>query len=191
MPLFVVEKKTDVVGRIIALGVDLLVGEKLDLRIGVAKQRDQGLRHRHAQAAAVCALELRRIGEPAHAVPQRADRQLDQHLLVAAVVIVGEDEAIADERLDAHPDVVALGAADPALRDGRLVQDVAGVEIGKPDAPGASALRHDDARAKVKIETQSVGARLGRELGGKREMRLRRRFRRARRAACRRGCRRG
>jgi hypothetical protein len=47
-PLFVVEEEADVVGRIIALRIDLLVGEKLDFRIGVAKQQDHELGHRHA-----------------------------------------------------------------------------------------------------------------------------------------------
>jgi hypothetical protein len=193
-PLLVVEEQADIVGRIIALRVDLLVGEKRNLRIGVAKQRDQRLRHRHAEAAAVDALEFRRIGEPAHAVAERADRQLDQHLLVAAVVVVRENQTVGGKRLDAHPDVVAFGAADLSFLDGRLIEDIAGVDVGQPDPPRPFAIRHDHPRAEIEIEAQSVRAALGRQLGGEREMGFRRRLRRGRggpRRRSARGCGRG
>ena len=49
---------------------------------------------------------------------------------------------------------------------------------------GPPAIRHDDARAEIEIEAQSVRAGLGRQLGGEREMRLRRRLRRPRRCGC-------
>ena len=84
------KNRPDAVGGIIALGLDLLVRQKGDVRIGVAKQRDQLLPHAAGQPAAVALLELHRIGKPAHGVAERADRELDQDLAVCRRIIVGK-----------------------------------------------------------------------------------------------------
>jgi hypothetical protein len=81
-PLFVIEKQTDVVGRVIALWIDLLVSDEVDIGVCAAEQQDQPVRHCDAQAAGTDPLELDRIGQPAEALTESPDRELDQHLPV-------------------------------------------------------------------------------------------------------------
>ena len=56
--VLVVEEQPHAVGRVVTLGLDLLVSEEGDVRISVAKQRDQPLGHAAGELAAMLLLEL-------------------------------------------------------------------------------------------------------------------------------------
>ena len=144
------------------------MGDEGDVRIGVAKQRDELLAHGAGQPAAVLLLELHRIGKPADRVAERADRELDQHLAVGRRIVVGEDAFVLLPDLEAEAHEVALGAVDPAGLELGLEQDVAGVEIAQAHAPRVLALRQDHPAAVVEIEPQPFGPLLRRHLGRRR-----------------------
>ena len=112
MTVLVVEEQPHAVGGVITLGLDLLVGDEGDVRIGVAEQRDELFRHGAGEPAAVAFLELHRIGKPAERVAQRADRELDQHVAVRGRVIVDKDALAVLPDLDAEAHVIALAAVD-------------------------------------------------------------------------------
>ena len=112
--VLVVEEQPHTVGGVVLFRLDLLVGEEGDVRIGVAEQRNEFVRHPAGEPAVVALLELHRVGKPAECVAERADRELDQHLAVRGRIIVDENALAILPRLDAEADVVALGAVDAA-----------------------------------------------------------------------------
>ena len=130
---------------------------------------------RAGQPAAVLLLEFHRIGKPAHRVAERADRELDQDLAVRWRSNRGRSTLLALlPDLDAEAHEIALGAVDAAGLELGLEQDVAGVEIAQPHAPGLLALRHDDPAAVVEIEPDALGGLLRRHFGRRRIIALRR-----------------
>ena len=123
------------------------------------------------------ALEFHRVGEPADAVAERADRQLDQHLLVAAVVIMGETP---DDRRRTPRSGRACNSAwrcAPSPSGSSFHRGHCRCRDRKAGCAKALRFRHRDAGAEVEVEAQSVRAELGWQLGGRREMRLLRRVR--------------
>src|SRR5262249_37416262 len=123
--------------------------------------------HAAGQPAAMLALELHRIGKPAHGVAQRADRQLDQDLAVAGRVLVAQDLLVALPDLDAESQVVALDRADEAGLGLGLVEDVAGV--GAAGAPPPIALGQQHPAAVVAVEADAPRALLRRRRRRRRE----------------------
>ena len=64
----VIEKKSDAVGGVVTLGLDLFMREKRNIGIGIAKNRNQILAQGAGQAAAVALLEFIGVGEPSYRV---------------------------------------------------------------------------------------------------------------------------
>jgi hypothetical protein len=112
--VLVIEKQPDAVGRIKILGLNLFVGEEIDVGISVTKQRDQFLSHGAGKPAAVKLFEFDRIGKPAHGVTERADRELNQDITILGRIFVAQHRFALLRHLDAKPHEVALGAIDPA-----------------------------------------------------------------------------
>src|SRR5262249_7444495 len=86
----IVEVQADIVGGVITLRLDLLVGDEGDIGIGRAKQRDELLTHRAGEPAPVPLLELHQIGNPAERVAEGTDRYLDEHLLASRGIVMAE-----------------------------------------------------------------------------------------------------
>ena len=148
--MLVVEEQPHAVGGVVAFGLDLLVRQEGDVRIGLAEQRDQPLGQAAGEPAAMALLELHRIGKPAHGVAERADRELNQDFAIGGRIFVAEQAFAVLPNLDAAH-IIALGAVDPPDLDLGLEQDVAGVEIAEAHLPGLFALRQDHAAAVVEI----------------------------------------
>ena len=108
-------------------------------------------------------LELYRIGEPAHGIADRADRELDQDLLALAVVVVGEDFLVVRPNLDLAVQEIALGAVDPAAAQRGLEQYIAGIGVRQPDSPLA-ALGQQYTAAIIIVEADAQRPSLRRRL---------------------------
>ena len=117
-------------------------------------------------------LELHRIGKPADSVAERADRELDQDLAVARVVLVRQHQRgcpglVELPDVDAEADEEALGGGDEGTLVLALEQDIAGVEIAQLNAPAAvGAIGKQHPGALIDIETDSFWAPLCRLCGG-------------------------
>ena len=162
--ILVVEEQPHAIGRVIARRVEIVVPDEIDLGISVSEERDQPVGHAAGQLTAVLFPKLHRIGKPSHRVAERAGRKQHRDLAIARVVIVAQHLLVAVPDFDPEPDVIALGAGDPACPEiaARLEQDVGGVEIHQPHAPGLFRLGHDDAAAVVEVVAQTMRAGLRR-----------------------------
>src|SRR5215471_11987228 len=153
--ILVVEEQAHAVGRVVTLGLDLLVSEEGDVRINVAKQRDQPLGHAAGELAAMLLLELHCIGKPADRVAERADRKLDQHLAAGGGIVVRDELLVLLPHFEPEAHEIALAAVDaPALELG-LKKDVPGIKVAQLYPPGMLALREQDPATAVEIETEA------------------------------------
>src|SRR6185312_2296474 len=100
------------------------------------------------------------IREPGENVAQSADRELDQDVLMARIVVMRHDRrrfagrAILDgPDLDPKANVPALRGVDEGAFVLAFEQDIAGVEVTQTDPPLAvGALRKQHAAAKIEVE---------------------------------------
>src|SRR5579862_8707174 len=157
----VIEEQPEAVGRVVTLGPDLLMGEKGDIRIGIAKDRNQVLAHGASQPAAVTIPEFHCIGQPSNGVTERAHRNLHQHLAISGRIVMDEGRLARMLDLDAIARVVTPLAADASGTQLRLDQDQSAVQVGQFDLPGTIAFRHRHPETVIEIEPNAVRAMLG------------------------------
>jgi hypothetical protein len=119
--ILVVEEQPQAVGGVERLGQLLLdqlfMRDEVDLRIGIAQQRNEQAGHGAGHPAAMLGGEPRGIGKPRQDVAERADRELDQDVAAQRVVLVRQHRGrlagrVKVPHLDAEADVVPLGGAD-------------------------------------------------------------------------------
>jgi hypothetical protein len=162
--VFVVEEQPHAVGRVIPLGLERLMRDKFNVRVGAGEQRDQRRRHRASQAAAVLLLKLHRIGEPPHRVSERADREHHRDFAIAGVVIMRQQLLVAEPDLDPEAYEIPLAAVDPAGHEfGAGFEDrVVRVEVLQPYSPRLSCFRQEHPTTVVEIKVEAVAAVLRR-----------------------------
>lgn len=170
--VFVAEKQPHVIAGVIEIGAHVFMGDKGDIRIDVAEQGDERLGHGASQAAVMARFEFHGVGEPPNGVSEGADRKVDQDVPASGGIIVCKHAFPGSPNLNSKGDEVSFGAVDAAGSYFGLVQDIPGLQITQPDAPGLLAFRQDDTAAVVEINSNAVRRLLSWQCGGRRKCRL-------------------
>ena len=149
------EEEAHVVGGVRTVGLGLLGRDELDVRVLLLEDVRDPRGHHADELAFVFQLEAFDVAEPADAVADRADRELDHDFLVRGVVVVREDRRVVALVVDdqAKPDEELLHAGDERARHGvRAVQDDASVDVRERHMVVLAVLREEDADAVVEVE---------------------------------------
>src|SRR5262249_9204174 len=134
--VIVVEEQADIVGGVITLRLDLLVGDEGDVGIGRTKQRDELLGHGAGEPTPVPLLELHQIREPAERIAEGTARELHEHFLACRAIVVAEHGPPVLRDFNTETNEIALGAVHPPGFGLDLEQDVAGIEVAEAYLPG-------------------------------------------------------
>ena len=152
------EEQSHVVTRVGLVLYGVLRGDERDVRVLVFHERRDPRRHDADQLAVVLLLEALHITEPADAVADRSDGQLDHDLLATQVHVMLEDGRVVALLVDDETEF------DVELLDGRhegaghrvvAVEDDARVDVHERHMVRLPVVREEDADAVVEIEFDS------------------------------------
>src|SRR6266566_4547859 len=153
--ILIVEEQANIVGRVIVFGLDLLMREESDFGVGISHEGNDFIAHPAGEAAAVALVELHRVWKPAERIPQGANRELYEHVPVRGGIIMDKNALTILPNFQPETDKIALAAIDPPPSDLGLEQDVAGIKITQPHAPGVFTLRQQHPAPVIEIEAQA------------------------------------
>ena len=144
------EKNPHIIARIAILRCPVR-RQEFQLRIRRLQKPRNLLAHRAVYLAAMLLLEFPRIREPGHDIPQRANREFDQHILARQLQIMRIDELPVPEQLHMKVHVVFLRARHDDPRRVRVIENRARILIHEPHMIVPLGNRHAHPIVKIQL----------------------------------------